>query len=121
MAHSSGGDGPQVTAARSASADLHDQLLDAAGALGERLHPGGGLGLAVAVDDAAAEVVGAGLGAPGEVPLAPVVVAGRRPQPGVLPGPAVDLHLDLRDAAVLLGPGDAADEGVTGGDRLEHL
>ena len=53
---------------------------------------------------------GPGLGVPAQVPLAPVVVAGARAERGLLPGPAVDLHLDPGDADGL-GPGDAADEG----------
>ena len=66
------------------------------------------------------ERVLAGLGLPGQVPLPPVVVAGRRAELGGLPGAAVDLDLDLVDAAVLR-PGDAADEGVAGVDLLERL
>ena len=62
----------------------------------------------------------AGLRVPGQVPLPPVVDAGGRAELGRLPAAAVDLDLDLADAPVL-GPRDAADEGLARTDLVEGL
>src|SRR6185503_9594672 len=74
-----------------------------------------GLGLHVAVEVGRAnrQLVAAGQGVPGQVPLPPVVDATVRAELGLLPRVVVDAHLDLLDAA-LLCPGDAADDGPAG-------
>src|SRR6185503_15966734 len=79
-----------------------------------------GLGLHVAVEVGRAnrQLVAAGQGIPGQVPLAPVVDAAVGAELGLLPGVVVDADLDLLDAAVLR-PGDAADDDAAGIQRVQ--
>ena len=104
---------------RRASLDGDADRVPAGGAVGERVAPLLGLGLAVAVGGPHRDRVQPRIGGvPREGPLTPGVVAERLGQLGGLPLAVVDAHLHPLDAAGL-GPRHPAEHHLAGADARE--